>query len=77
MVGQKRFDYFRLGRHSGFSKVTRCKNETLSGRYRRNGYVHLRETGRLSGRLREQASLLQRKTPAIMRRRFVPGQDAD
>jgi lipocalin len=24
---------------SRFSKVTRCKSETLSGRYRRNGYV--------------------------------------
>jgi hypothetical protein len=39
MAGQKRFGYFRLGRHSGFSKVTRCKSETASGRYRRNGYV--------------------------------------
>jgi hypothetical protein len=39
MEGQKRFGYFRLGRHSGFSKVTRCKSETASGRYRSNGYV--------------------------------------
>ncbi|NMN76125.1 hypothetical protein AF70_00016640 [Pseudomonas sp. KD5] len=39
MEGQKRFGYFRLGRHSGFSKVTRCKSETASRRDRRNGYV--------------------------------------
>ena len=25
---------------SRFSKVTRCKSETVSGRYRRNGYTH-------------------------------------
>ncbi|RXE55000.1 hypothetical protein B4O85_02510 [Pseudomonas azotoformans] len=24
-----------------FSKVSRCKSGTLSGRYRRNGYVHV------------------------------------
>jgi hypothetical protein len=35
--------------------VSRRKGETLGGRYRRNGYVHLIENGRLSGRLREQA----------------------
>jgi len=40
MEGQKRFGYFRLGRHSGFSKVTRCKSETASRHYRSNGYVH-------------------------------------
>ncbi|PRW86020.1 hypothetical protein C7A10_25800 [Pseudomonas fluorescens] len=28
-----------LGRHSGFSKVTRCQSGTLRGRYRRNGDV--------------------------------------
>ena len=38
-----------------FAKVTRCKGGTVSGRYCRNGYVHLREIGRLSGRHREQA----------------------
>ena len=32
-------------------KVPRRKGETISGRYRRNGYVHLKEIGRLSGRL--------------------------
>ena len=31
-MGQKRFGYFRLGRHSGFSKVTRCKSGTASSR---------------------------------------------
>jgi hypothetical protein len=36
-------------------KVPRRKGETASRRYRRNGYVHLKEIGRLSGRLREQA----------------------
>jgi hypothetical protein len=41
------------------SKVTRRKGETISRRYRRNGYVHLQENGRLSGRHREQAQLLQ------------------
>ena len=49
-LGAKTFGYFL-----SFEKVTRCKSETISGRYRRNGYVHLKETGRLSGRLREQA----------------------
>ncbi|WP_238542512.1 hypothetical protein, partial [Pseudomonas sp. GM67] len=24
----------------GFSKVTRCKSETISGRYQKNGYTH-------------------------------------
>ncbi|VVO07129.1 hypothetical protein PS691_03102 [Pseudomonas fluorescens] len=28
---------------SRFSKVTRCKSGTLSGRDRRNGYVHQRK----------------------------------
>jgi len=37
-------------------KVSRRKGETVSRRYRNNGYVHgQQETGRLSGRLREQA----------------------
>ncbi|SDT47466.1 hypothetical protein SAMN04490206_3261 [Pseudomonas umsongensis] len=30
-----------------FFQVTRCKSETVSGRYRRNGYVHLKEKSRL------------------------------
>jgi hypothetical protein len=38
------------------TKGTRRKGETVSGRYRRNGYVHLREIGRLPGRHRWQAS---------------------
>ncbi len=41
------------------TKGPRRKGETLSGRYRRNGYVHPQEIGRLSGRHREQARLLQ------------------
>ena len=49
-AGAKPFAYF-----SAFGKVSRCKSETISSRYRRNGYVHLKEIGRLSGRLREQA----------------------
>ncbi len=28
------------GRHSGSSKVSRCKSETISGHTRSNGYVH-------------------------------------
>ncbi len=57
MVGQEPFAYFGLGRHSGFSKVSRCKSGTLSGRYRRNGYVLglIQHPGRLSGRHRGQA----------------------
>ena len=39
-MGQERFAYFCLGRHSGFSKVSRRQGGTLSGRYRSNGYVH-------------------------------------
>ncbi len=41
-----------------FSKVTRCKSGTNSSHYRRNGYVRglIRDPGRLSGRLRRQAS---------------------
>ncbi|WP_218173802.1 hypothetical protein, partial [Pseudomonas yamanorum] len=37
--GAEPFAYFGLGRHSGFSKVTRCKSGTLSSRYRSNRYV--------------------------------------
>ena len=45
--------WFLLGR---LPKGTRRKGETISGRYRRNGYVLSQQnTGRLSGRLREQA----------------------
>ena len=40
VVGQERFAYFGLGRHSGFCKVSRRQGGTLSGRYRSNGYVH-------------------------------------
>ncbi len=40
MRGQERFAYFCLGRHSGFSKVSRCKSETVSSHDRSNGYVH-------------------------------------
>ena len=37
-------------------KVSRRKGETIGGRYRSNGYVYdQRKTGRLEGRLREQA----------------------
>jgi hypothetical protein len=36
----------------GLFQVTRCKSETNISRYRRNGYVHLNENGRLSGRHR-------------------------
>jgi len=43
----------------GLFQVTRCKSETISGRYRRNGYVHLKDNHRLPGRLRRQAWLLQ------------------
>ncbi len=40
----------------GFSKVTRCKSETLGGRYRRNGYVHHpHNPRRLTKSIREQA----------------------
>jgi hypothetical protein len=40
----------------GLFQVTRCKSETASRRYRRNGYVlSQQKIGRLSGRLREQA----------------------
>ncbi|CAI8958284.1 hypothetical protein EMIT043CA1_60079 [Pseudomonas brassicacearum] len=40
VVGQERFGYFRLGRLPGFSKVTRRKGETISGRCKENGYTH-------------------------------------
>jgi hypothetical protein len=39
----------------GFSKVTRRKGGTLSGRDRRNGYVHPKKTRRPMQSLREQA----------------------
>ena len=41
------------------AKGSRCKSETISSRYRSNGYVHQKNPGRLSGRHREQAQLLQ------------------
>jgi hypothetical protein len=40
----------------GLFQVTRRKGGSLRGRYRRNGYVHLKEIGWLSGRNRWQAS---------------------
>src|SRR5471032_3328788 len=41
---------------SRFSKVTRCKSETLGGRYRSNGYVHHPQNlSRLTQSHREQA----------------------
>jgi len=39
-VGQERFAYFWLGRHSGCSKVSRCKSGTHTRDARSNGYVH-------------------------------------
>ncbi|TWC45541.1 hypothetical protein FBY04_13629 [Pseudomonas sp. SJZ080] len=44
--------WFLLGR---LPKGTRRKGETASRRYRRNGYVHPKENGRLPGRHRKQA----------------------
>ncbi|MCP1517366.1 hypothetical protein J2Y74_001676 [Pseudomonas migulae] len=40
----------------GFSKVTRCKSETISSRDRSNGYVHPQKTNRLTRSHRRQAS---------------------
>ena len=40
MLGQEPFGYFGLGRHSGFSKVTRRKGGTNTRRYPNNGDVH-------------------------------------
>jgi len=51
--GEPFFAYFFLAFEK---KVSRRKGETLSGRYRSNGYVHLQRMGRLSGRYRWQAS---------------------
>jgi hypothetical protein len=46
-AGAKTFGYFL-----SFEKVTRRKGETLSGRYRRNGYaLSQQQPGRLPGRL--------------------------
>ena len=54
--GERFLVTFLLGRHSGAcKKVTRCKSETISSRYRRNGYVHQQEHGRQTNRHREQA----------------------
>ena len=41
-----------------FSKVSRCKSGTISSHDLNNGYVHglIQDYGRLSGRLRRQAS---------------------
>ncbi|MET0845100.1 MAG: hypothetical protein ABWY46_02795, partial [Pseudomonas sp.] len=44
-VGAKPFGSFLA-----FEKGTRRKGETASRRYRRNGYVHPKEHGRLSSR---------------------------
>ncbi|CAI8760351.1 hypothetical protein EMIT0P100_160063 [Pseudomonas sp. IT-P100] len=40
-------------------KVSRRKGETLSGRYRRNGYVHHQKTRRLIPRHRSSSQLPQ------------------
>jgi hypothetical protein len=40
MEGKERFGYFRLGRHSGFSKVTRRKGGTDIPEHTDAGYVH-------------------------------------
>src|SRR5471030_2578523 len=59
--GEPFFAYFFLAFEK---KVSRRKGETLSSRYRRNGYVLGQQNkGRLSGRLRGQASLLQKPKP--------------
>jgi hypothetical protein len=50
------FGSFWLSRHSGrLPKGTRRKGETISRRYRSNGYVHQQEQGRQTNRHREQA----------------------
>jgi hypothetical protein len=51
--GERFFAYFF---EALVKKVSRRQGETLSGHYRSNGYVHLREIGRLPGRHRRQAS---------------------
>ncbi len=58
-----------------FSKVSRCQSGTLSGRYLNNGYVRgqIQHPGRLSGRLRRQASS-HNKLP---RHAFVLNQEAN
>ena len=50
-VRVKPFGYF-----GAFAKVTRRQGGTLGGRYSSNGYVHEKENGRLSDRVRWQAS---------------------
>ena len=51
--GEPFFAYFFLAFEK---KVSRRKGETVSGRYRRNGYVlSQQQHGRPEGRLREQA----------------------
>jgi hypothetical protein len=53
--GVLRFIASRLA-PTGLFQVTRCKSETIGGRYRRNGYVLSQQyPSRLSGRHREQA----------------------
>ncbi|WP_238542514.1 hypothetical protein, partial [Pseudomonas sp. GM67] len=44
-------------------QVTRRKGETNSRRYRRNGYVHQEENGRLSSRHRQQAGSYKEQCP--------------
>jgi len=57
-AGAKPFAYF-----SAFGKVSRRKGETISGRYRRNGYVLSQQNiGRLSGRHRQQAGSYKGQT---------------
>src|SRR3990167_8778433 len=66
--GEPFFAYFFLAFEK---KVSRRKGETISGHYRRNGYVHHAETGRLSGRLRKQA---HSHSPPLPNRRRKKGQ---
>ncbi|MNR39191.1 hypothetical protein D3C85_1573750 [compost metagenome] len=49
-AGAKPFAYFLA-----FEKVSRCKSETASGRYRRNGYVHPQKLQSLTQSHRQQA----------------------
>jgi hypothetical protein len=63
-AGAKPFAYF-----SAFGKVSRCKSETASRRYRRNGYVH-KKIRRLTRSLREQVESSHRRSHRVQ---FLPG----
>jgi len=55
-IGASLLGYLFAGpAHRRLKKVTRRKGETASGRYRRNGYVHLQNLQRQPNSLREQA----------------------